>query len=140
LILCSIGDEALPTLVQFFKFNHTLERLNLRFCSFTDNGKKDLRQAIGEGLLTDPFGGKMVTGDYIYCDPHKLAYLRAPWKEFKHHQLDTELRWLIFQCLLCYYDHDSDEALLPWDDFRHVLDAWSMSRKKANGKIGRTTK
>ncbi len=50
----------------------------------------------------------------------------APWRCHKHSSFDTEFRQAAFGLLA---DLDQ-EASFAWDDSEHVLQAWSVARKR----------
>jgi len=59
-----------------------------------------------------------------------------PWHEGKHWRMNAEIRTNIFRALMVYeeslqhvegnVDPDGDGQFMPWDDFRHVIKAWSV--------------
>jgi len=52
-----------------------------------------------------------------------------PWREDKHWRMNAEIRTNIFRALMVYEEslhRDGDGQFMPWDDFRHVIKAWSL--------------
>ncbi len=51
----------------------------------------------------------------------KAARRNAPWTEQKHRRFEMTLRERVFELMTA-------DKTLPWDDMRHVLQAWTVVR------------
>jgi len=65
-----------------------------------------------------------------------------PWHEGKHWRMNAEIRTNIFRALMVYEEHveenvdpDGDGQFMPWDDFRHVIKAWSVWSAQSRGEL-----